>query len=49
VAGTTYDSAGRPVEATRVLYRADRFRFSLESHRRADAIVHVIAPEEGEQ
>ena len=48
VAGTTYDDADRPVEATRVLYRADRCRFSLESHRRADAVVHVIAPEEGE-
>jgi GntR family transcriptional regulator len=49
VAGTTFDAADRPVESTRVLYRADRFRFSLESHRRADAVVHVIAPEEGEQ
>jgi GntR family transcriptional regulator len=49
VAGTTFDGAGGPVQSTRVLYRADRFRFSLESHRRADAVVHVIAPEEGEQ
>lgn len=44
VEGTTFDQHDRPIEYTRVVYRADRFRFSLESHRRADRVVHVISP-----
>jgi len=47
VEGTTFDQRDRPIEYTRVVYRADRFRFSLESHRQADRVVHVIsAPQE---
>ena len=42
VEGVTFDSADRPVEFSRVLYRADRFRFALESHRRAGGVVHVM-------
>jgi DNA-binding GntR family transcriptional regulator len=45
VEGTTFDQHDRPIEYTRVVYRADRFRFSLESHhRQADRVVHVISP-----
>lgn len=44
VEGTTFDQHDRPVEFARVVYRADRFRFSLESHREADRVVHVIPP-----
>jgi GntR family transcriptional regulator len=42
VEGVTFDSADRPVEFSRVLYRADRFRFALESHRRAGQVIHLI-------
>jgi GntR family transcriptional regulator len=42
VSGTTFDAAGVPVEFSRVVYREDRFRFSIESYRRHDAVVHVI-------
>jgi GntR family transcriptional regulator len=42
VEGTTFDQHDRPIEFTRVLYRADRFRFSLESHRRPGGIFHII-------
>jgi DNA-binding GntR family transcriptional regulator len=47
VEGTTYDQHDRPIEYTRVVYRADRFRFSLESHRQADRVVHVISAPPG--
>ena len=33
VQGTTFDQNDRATEVSRVLYRADRFTFSLESHR----------------
>jgi len=42
VEGVTFDSADRPVEFSRVIYRADRFRFALESHRRVGRVVHVM-------
>lgn len=42
VEGVTFDAADRPVEFSRVIYRADRFRFALESHRRAGGVVHVM-------
>jgi GntR family transcriptional regulator len=42
VEGVTYDSANLPVEFSRVLYRADRFRFGIESFRRDDQVLHLI-------
>jgi GntR family transcriptional regulator len=42
VEGTTYDSADRPVEFSRVIYRADRFRFTIESFHRQDRVIHLI-------
>jgi DNA-binding GntR family transcriptional regulator len=42
VLGTTFDQDDRATEVSRVLYRADRFKFSLESHRVAGGLRHVI-------
>jgi GntR family transcriptional regulator len=42
VQGTTFDEDDRATEVSRVLYRADRFRFSLESHRVGGELKHVI-------
>ena len=48
VEGTTFDAADRPVEFSRVIYRADRFRFTIESFHRQDRVIHLIgAPENG--
>jgi len=44
VQGTTFDQDDRATEVSRVLYRADRFRFSLESHRGRGERRHVIGP-----
>src|SRR5437667_336666 len=44
VQGTTFDQDDRATEVSRVLYRADRFRFSLESHRVRGELRHVIGP-----
>ena len=44
VQGTTFDQDDRPTEVSRVLYRADRFTFSLESHRVDGRLKHVIGP-----
>lgn len=44
VHGTTFDAGDRPTEVSRVLYRADRFKFSLESHRVGGELKHVIGP-----
>src|SRR6266513_1473703 len=44
VQGTTFDQDDRATEVSRVLYRADRFRFSLESHRVGGELRHVIGP-----
>lgn len=50
VEGKTYDVTGQFVEYAQVLYRADRFRFTIESFRRDDRVLHLIgAPEEGTQ
>jgi GntR family transcriptional regulator len=52
VEGKTYDVTDRFVEFAEVLYRADRFRFTIESFRRDDRVLHLIgAPgtEEGTQ
>ena len=42
VEGTTYDAADRPVEFSRVIYRADRFRFTIESFHRQNKVIHLI-------
>src|SRR5579859_6772686 len=42
VQGTTFDADDRATEVSRVLYRADRFKFSLESHRVGGELKHVI-------
>ena len=42
VEGTTYDAADRPFEFSRVIYRADRFRFTIESFHRQDRVFHLI-------
>jgi len=44
VEGTTFDQADRATEVSRVLYRADRFTFSLESYRVGGQLKHVIGP-----
>lgn len=40
VASITHDRQDVPVEYSRVLYRMERFKFSLESHRFGDRIMH---------
>ncbi len=40
----TYDRADEPVEFSKVLYRVERFRFSFESHRFDDRILHFPSP-----
>src|SRR6202521_1172070 len=42
VQGTTYDAADRPVEFSSVIYRSDRFRFTIESFHRHDRVIHLI-------
>ncbi len=42
VAGSTYDVNGQFVEFSQVLYRADRFRFTIESFRRDERVLHLI-------
>jgi GntR family transcriptional regulator len=42
VQGTTFDQNDRATEVSRVLYRADRFTFSLESYRVDGELRHVI-------
>jgi hypothetical protein len=42
VEGITYDTSDRPVEFSRVMYRADRFRFGIESFRRDDQVLHLL-------
>src|SRR5258708_228761 len=44
VQGTTFDQDDRATEVARVLYRADRFKVSLESHRVGGRLKHVIGP-----
>lgn len=40
VDSVTYDNENAPVEFSRVLYRMERFKFSLESHRFENRIIH---------
>lgn len=42
VEGLTYDVNDRLIELSQVLYRADRFRFTIESFRRDDRVLHLI-------
>jgi GntR family transcriptional regulator len=42
VEGITFDAQDRPVEFSRVTYRADRFRFTIESFHRQDRVIHLI-------
>lgn len=42
VEGITYDVERRPFEFAQVLYRADRFRFTIESFRRDDRVLNLI-------
>jgi GntR family transcriptional regulator len=48
IEGTTFDAADRPIEFSRVVYRADRFRFSIESFHRQDRVMHLIGVGSGE-
>jgi DNA-binding GntR family transcriptional regulator len=47
--GATYDVSDRFVEYSRILYRADRFRFTLESFRRDDRVLTLIGAPEREE
>jgi GntR family transcriptional regulator len=49
VEGKTYDVTDRFVEFARVLYRADRFRFTIESFRRDDRVLHLIGAPDTEE
>ena len=49
VEGITYDTSERPVEFSRVMYRADRFRFGIESYRRDDQVLHLIGAPTNEE
>jgi GntR family transcriptional regulator len=49
VEGKTYDIAGRFVEFAQVLYRADRFRFTIESFRRDERVLHLIGAPDAEE
>jgi len=49
VEGNTYDMEDQFVEFSRVLYRADRFRFTIESFRRDERIVHLIGAPDREE
>jgi DNA-binding GntR family transcriptional regulator len=49
VEGVTYDTSDRPVEFSRVMYRADRFRFGIESFRRDDQVLHLMGAPTNEE
>src|SRR5713226_6632088 len=49
VEGITYDTSDRPVEFSRVMYRADRFRFVIESYRRDDQVLHLMGAPTNEE
>lgn len=49
VEGKTYDVTDRFIEFAQVLYRADRFRFTIESFRRDDRVLHLIGAPEREE
>jgi GntR family transcriptional regulator len=43
VESTTFDKTGRPFEFSQLIYRAERFRFSLESYHQRDRVVHLLS------
>ena len=45
--GTAFADEDRPVERFRVLYRGDRVRFHLDSHRATDRMLRLV-PGEGD-
>ena len=47
--GATYDVSDQFIEFSRILYRADRFRFTLESFRRDDRVLTLIGAPEREE
>ena len=47
VEGTAFADSGKPVEYFRVLYRGDRVRFQLESHRESDRLVRLVGTGHG--
>jgi GntR family transcriptional regulator len=49
VEGKTYDVTDQCVEFSQVLYRADRFRFTIESFRRDDRVLHLIGAPDREE
>jgi DNA-binding GntR family transcriptional regulator len=49
VEGKTYDVTDQFVEFAQVLYRADRFRFTIESFRRDDRVLHLIGASDIEE
>ena len=49
VEGKTYDVTDQFVEFAQVLYRADRFRFTIESYRRDDRVLHLIGTPDTEE
>ena len=49
VEGKTYDVTDQFVEFSQVLYRADRFRFTIESFRRDDRVLHLIGAPDREE
>jgi GntR family transcriptional regulator len=48
VEGKTYDVKDQFVEFAQVLYRADRFRFTIESFRRDERVLHLIGASDTE-
>jgi GntR family transcriptional regulator len=48
VEGKTYDIEERLIEFSRVLYQEDRFRFTIESFRHDDRVLHLIDKSEKE-
>jgi GntR family transcriptional regulator len=49
VEGKTYDVTDQFIEFAQVLYRADRFRFTIESFRRDDRVLHLIGASDIEE
>jgi GntR family transcriptional regulator len=49
VEGMTYDVTDRCVEFSQILYRADYFRFTIESFRRDDRVLHLIGMPDREE
>ncbi len=48
VEGITFDAGDRPVEFSRVIYRADRFRFTIESFHRRGGVMNLIGAGQGQ-